>query len=143
MGKNWLANPRKDGSAPGKAAPGSSTLCGIGAATGRTDRIVRTIESCDSENRSQPVKVLPLHSSHTVPGAIRKLSTVNGVILAVGAETVMLRPAKCPFAYKVAPPCSCAAAGAQVIAMSAAKTDFRIFGPLKPSAAATVPDRSG
>jgi hypothetical protein len=129
MGKNSLAKPRMDGFVPVTAASGSAALWGIGAATGRTDRIVRTIADCDSLNRSQPVKVLPLQSSNTVPGVIRKLSTVNGVILAVGPEIVMPGPAKRPFAYKVAVSCSCAAAGAETSAMSAAKTDFRIFVP--------------
>ena len=122
---------------------GSATLCAIGAATGRTDRMVRMIAAFDSENRSQPLKVLPLHSSHTVPGGTRTLSTVKGAILVVGDETVMLGPLKWPFAYNVTAAWSCAATGAGLIAMSAAKTKCRIPGPLQAIGHRPVPDRSG
>ena len=60
----------------------------MGPATGRTERTVRTMLDFDSLNRSHPLNVLPLHNSHVVPGLIRMLYTLKGVIFVVGRVRV-------------------------------------------------------
>ncbi len=96
MTKNSLASPWSDGPEPDTAVPeGMVTLSLIGGATGRTERTVRTIAALEPLTRSQPVKVLPVQSSQTVPGGILTLLTSNGVMRVVGPSTVRPGPAKC------------------------------------------------
>src|SRR5438309_9259580 len=54
----------------------------------------------------------------------------------------MANPPKCPFEYKVAGPCPCAAAGAERLAASAARTNLRIFASPQ-FFGLTLPDRAG
>src|SRR4051794_41927216 len=97
--KNWLAKPRSDwlgrSTVPG-AAPGPTAVL-ITGAIGRAERTEKTPDSTDLSSRLQPEKVLPVHTSHAVPGVIWMLLAVNGGSMWVsGPARPRLGPLKCP-----------------------------------------------
>src|SRR4051812_20364186 len=78
--KYSLAIPRREGP-PGGALAAASAAAAAGAPlvpTGRAERTVIAMDGSDLLNRRQPEKLLPLHSSQSVPAGTATLLTTKG-----------------------------------------------------------------